>query len=78
VPPGTTGASTVACPAWARAAAAATATAGRRHRRAGLGLAERLFGLGDHASLELLGALGRTAGPVAQALELSRLGEVEQ
>ena len=58
--------------------AAVTARGGGRHRRAGLGLAQRLLGLGDHARLELLGALGRTAGPVAQALELSRLGEVEQ
>ena len=36
-----------------------------------------LLGLGHDARLDLLRALGRAARPIAQALELARLGEVE-
>ena len=73
-----------------RAGLAAVAGGGLRHRLRGpdgagpldggldLGNAQRLLGLCHHARLELLRALGRAARPIAQALELARLGEVEQ
>ena len=43
-----------------------------------LGGLQRRLGLGDHARLQLRRALGRATGPIAQPLELARLGEVEQ
>ena len=66
-------------------AAAVAARGGDGLRRAdgggaldgGLGLAQPLLRVRNGKRLDLAGALGRTAGPIAQALELARLGEVE-
>ena len=72
-----------AAPAWPLAApglapACAAAVCGwpglALHGRRGRGPAGGLA----HALLELGGALGRTAGPFAEALDLARLGEVQE
>ena len=58
---------------WAAGVAGAVGRgAGRRGRR------HAALGIGRDARLELGGALGRAARPFAQALDLTRLREVEQ